>query len=265
MHLLKWPASVFTKGNDHRPLGESNIYEALFNSLGDVVMLIDQQHRIALVNQCWESITGVTVSSSLNLLFTDFLHPEDVKIWHDIIRKVFNSHESQLVWFRIISADGDIHWCEMRLQQLKADEHYPLSATLCDITPQIRNEQIRDASHRSLQSLVNRLPAMLYRSRNNTSWTMEYVSSGCEELTGLRPEELINKPQISYGELIHPDDAGYVWNQVQFCLQTQQTFELQYRLILANGESFTVKEKGRGLYSESGMVLGVEGFVFKFE
>ncbi|MDO6513535.1 MULTISPECIES: PAS domain-containing protein [unclassified Neptuniibacter] len=264
MNLLKWPQSVFNKDNSFN-LDDSNLHETLFNSLGDVVMIIDQNHRISLVNTCWEKITGVAASSSHNLLFTDFLHPEDVKIWNDIIRKVFNSHGSELVWFRIISADGNIHWCEMRVQQLRPNEHYPLSATLCDITPQIRNEQIRNASHRSLQSLVNRLPAMLYRSRNNTSWSMEYVSSGCKELTGLSSEELINQPQISYGELIHEEDAGYVWNQVQFCLQTQQVFELQYRLNQANGKCITVKEKGRGLYSESGMILGVEGFVFQFE
>ncbi len=240
---------------------ESQLWQ-LLNSLNDVVIAIDERHRILAVNQCWEKTTGFAVETSLEQSFTDFLHPEDLGNWQQVLEQLVQGG-SQLIWFRLLHASGEIRWCEMRLQSMRDDSFYPLSATLCDITPQVRNEQVRTATHRSLQSLVDRLPAMLYRSRNNHSWTMEYVSSGCELLTGHSAESLLNQSQLSLGSMIHPDDAEHVWEEVQIALQNQDFFDLSYRLTKASGEEIRVRDKGRGLYSSSGMVLGVEGIILQ--
>jgi len=169
----------------------------------------------------------------------------------------------EVIWLRLIAANGELRWCEMLLQAMETNTLYPLSATLYDITPKVRSDQVRHASHRSLQSLVDRLPAMLYRARNNISWSMEYVSEGCELITGYSAEIMLNQSQVSLGAMIHPEDAAYVWEQVQVALENQTAFNIQYRLTRADGQQILVQDKGRGLYSESGMVLGVEGIIFQ--
>ncbi len=254
MAILNWPRkSVSTQPS------EPQLWE-LFNSLNDVVVAFDQDQRILTINQSWEKITGIPVADTLDQPLSDFMHPEDKPGWSQLL-KTISTAKTELIWFRLLHKSGEIRWCEMRVQAMKADALYPLCATLCDITPQVRSEQVREASHRSLQSLVNRLPAMLYRSRNNVSWTMEYVSSGCELLTGYPAETLLNQSQICLGSMIHADDAGYVWEDVQTALQMQQCFDLNYRLTRKNGTQIRVRDKGRGLYSDSGMVLGVEGII----
>ena len=40
-------------------------------------------------------------------------------------------------------------------------------------------------------------------------------------------------------------------------------YELKYRICDAEGKRRTVREKGRGIYSASGQVLGVQGVVFE--
>lgn len=101
---------------------------------------------------------------------------------------------------------------------------------------------------------------MLYRSRNDCNWTMDYVSSSCEKLTGYVSAHFINTPL--YGQLIHADDQQYVWDSIQFALQNYSVFNLEYRLIRADQNIQHVREVGQGLYSQSDMVLGVEGAVF---
>jgi len=63
--------------------------------------------------------------------------------------------------------------------------------------------------------------------------------------------------------MIHTEDAKYVWELVQVALEQHTTFNIQYRLTRANGQEIVVLDKGRGLYSDSGMVLGVEGIIFR--
>lgn len=256
MKLLKWPYK------DHSAQTSSSALQQLLDSLNDVVLILDNDHQVQFINQCWQSITGIAIKDTLNRTFTDFVHPEDRASWNKLSQNIKQTSK-EIIWLRLITENREIRWCEIRLQPMQSDSIYPLSATLCDITPQIRLEQTRHAGHRSLQSLIDRLPAMLYRARNNKSWTMEYVSSGCELITGYSVEKLLNQSQICLGSMIHHDDTTPVWEQVQLALQKQTTFDLQYRVIRADGTQITVQDKGRGLYSESGMILGVEGIIFQ--
>lgn len=256
MALLKSINQLFCQDS------QSFAFEELLDSLGDVVLMIDAHDRIQYVNQCWVTITGASAKRSQLRKFTAFLHPEDISIWQQAKDRLLDSGASQLSWFRIIGPEGEIRWCEMRTQWLDMKTSSHFSATLCDITPQVRKEQILNASHRSLSTLANRLPAMLYRSRNTLDWSMEYVSQGCFEITGYSPESLINNAEQSFGSLIHPDDSEAVWEQVQIALQRHEDFHMGYRLIKCDGSTVWVTDKGKGTYSMTGEVLGVEGFIF---
>lgn len=256
MSILKWPRRTSLP-----PASDQQLWQ-LLNSLGDVVIALDKAQHIVMLNACWQTVTGVCVAESLNRPLAQFIHPEDRPNWNQLIESM-TPDKGELIWFRLLHNSGEIRWCEMRIQSMNQDSLYPLSATLCDITPQVRQEQVREASHRSLQSLVNRLPAMLYRSRNNISWTMEYVSDGCELLTGYPSENLLNQSQICLGSLIHPDDADFVWEEVQIALQLNKPFDIQYRLTQKSGKEIRVRDKGRGLYTDSNVVLGVEGIILQ--
>ena len=237
--------------------------EQLLDSLEDVVLTVTQGDCLQYVNRCWETLTGVSKKDSSGRPLTAFLHPEDIHNWRMAVQEVTATRQSQMIWIRISGPDDDVRWCEMRLQSMNPGTLYPISATLCDITPQVREDEIRNASHRSLNGLVQNVPAMLFRSRNNLSWTMEYVSDGCLEVTGYHPEQLINESQLSYGSMIDAQDAGYVWSEVQDALRHKRPYELIYQICDADGKRRTVREKGRGIYSASGQVLGVQGVVFE--
>lgn len=256
MKLIKWPPKIA-----NTPACSVQLQQ-LLNSLNDVVLILDQHHQVCYINACWETITAIPLEDTLEQTFSEFIHPEDRANWHQLLQNI-KQESKETLWLRVITANGDIRWCELRVQPMQTDSIFPLSATLCDITSQVRHDQTRYANHRSLQSLVDRLPAMLYRARNNKSWTMEYVSNGCENLTGYPAEKLLNQSQISLGSMIHRDDAAYVWDQVQRALQNQSTFDLTYRLFQADGNQIIVQDKGRGLYSDSDMVLGVEGIIYQ--
>ena len=135
----------------------------LLDSLGDAVLVFNSLLEIKYVNACWKTLTGYSSKEAIHSSFSDYIHPEDLKNWIEITQQISHTLDSQCIWFRLIRKDSEVRWCEIRLQPLKSDRPFPLTATLCDITPQVRNDEISKASHRSLSGLVNRIPGMLYR------------------------------------------------------------------------------------------------------
>ena len=124
-----------------------------------------------------------------------------------------------------------------------------------------RVEQALRESQRTLFTLMSNLPGMVYRCRNDKDWTMEYVSKGSLPLTGYRPNDLMNNRKVSFAELIHPDDQLYVWNVVQEALARKEPYHLSYRIITASGKEKWVWEQGMGVFSKSGGLISLEGFI----
>ncbi len=130
-----------------------------------------------------------------------------------------------------------------------------------DITARRRTEEALRESERTLATLMANLPGMAYRCRNDPDWTMEFVSEGCRDLTGYAAGDLLANRLVSYGSLIHPEDAAGVWRDVQQALAERRPFELNYRIRTAGGEEKWVWERGRGVLDEGGQVRWLEGFI----
>lgn len=114
--------------------------------------------------------------------------------------------------------------------------------------------------HSALTDLLDDLPGMVYRCRNDWHWTMEYVSAASTELTGHNPEDLIENRKVAYGDLIHPEDRETVWETTQKAIGEQTTFQLSYRITTAEAEKW-VWEQGRGAFSPTGELLHIKGFI----
>ena len=110
-------------------------------------------------------------------------------------------------------------------------------------------------------SLLNAMPGMAYRCRNEPRWPMEYVSRGCQPLTGYTQEELLSGEPSHFGDLIHPDDRSRVWEEVQEAIQNRQPFELVYRLRAKSGDTRIVWECGECDRDAEGHAVTLHGLI----
>jgi PAS domain S-box-containing protein len=116
-------------------------------------------------------------------------------------------------------------------------------------------------TERKHSTLLTNLPGMAYRCRNDHDWTMEVVSAGCLDLTGYSSDELIGNQNISYNDLILPEDREDIWNSIQTQVKDRAPFELNYRIERKDGQIRWVWERGAGVFSEDHKLIALEGFI----
>jgi len=146
---------------------------------------------------------------------------------------------------------------EARLQPVAWHGKSAYLVTLTDRTPQIDAEEAR----RSLQTLKDNLPGMVYHCMNDENWTMTDLSGRARELTGYSTEDLLRNRRVAYADLILPEDRAYVWDTVQQGVAQHRPFEMTYRIRTAGGQIKWVWEHGCGRFGPEGELLALEGFI----
>lgn len=112
---------------------------------------------------------------------------------------------------------------------------------------------------RLLSTLLANLEGMVYRCRLDQHWTMEFVSEGCFALTGYTEEDLLFNSRISYEQITHPDDRQHVRDTIQEAVQNNRRFDIEYRIVRADGSIRHVWERGTNISHDTFDIL--EGFI----
>jgi two-component system sensor kinase FixL len=111
-----------------------------------------------------------------------------------------------------------------------------------------------------LSVFFQNLPGIAFRCINKSSWPMEFISSGCEELTGFSVGEFLIQG-ITFGSLIHKDDRERKWLAVQQAVETNGVYEVEYRIETKSNQEKWLWERGQTVPSEAGDVVYIEGVI----
>ena len=113
-------------------------------------------------------------------------------------------------------------------------------------------------SRRLLDSLLHALPGMAYRCLYDRQLKVIYASEGAAALTGYSADDFI-WGKVHFRQLIHPADVERVRASTLAGLQGHRDIEVEYRLLHRDGTEKWVLSRGRGVYSEDGKLLFLEG------
>jgi diguanylate cyclase (GGDEF)-like protein/PAS domain S-box-containing protein len=114
---------------------------------------------------------------------------------------------------------------------------------------------------RMLKTLLSNVHGMVYRCRDDADYTMEFVSEGCLRVTGYEQRDLMFNGRISYESLTHPEDQLWVREAVRDALTRRVPFDLEYRIVHADGGTRWVWERGTGVVDAEGRVVAIEGLI----
>jgi diguanylate cyclase (GGDEF)-like protein/PAS domain S-box-containing protein len=114
---------------------------------------------------------------------------------------------------------------------------------------------------RMLKTLLVNVDGMVYRRRLDLDWIMEFVSPGCLRVTGYPPADLLHNKRIAYEELILPDDRMWVREAIRCAVAEFRSFDLEYRIVHADGSTRWVWERGTGVIDVDAQPIALEGLI----
>ena len=113
-------------------------------------------------------------------------------------------------------------------------------------------------SEEKFRSLVGNLPGISYRCLPDKEWTMLYISDTVEEFTGYPASEFMRQGGITFSDVVHPDDRDRIGLQI---LNSDKTFEVEYRIIHKDGRVFWVWENGSLITNDVGEIVWLDGVI----
>jgi len=138
-------------------------------------------------------------SSEMPSLFRDFLklvHPEDIQVIKNILKKCFNGEIVRTsLRFRAVTSHGDYKWIYSRMMIIESDQQGSptrLIGTNVDLTATVRIEEKLKESETRLKMILDNMPVML--DAIDESGIIIHWNRECEHVTGYSADEIINNP-----------------------------------------------------------------------
>ncbi|MES9941888.1 MAG: GAF domain-containing protein [Candidatus Thiodiazotropha sp. 6PLUC2] len=127
-----------------------------------------------------------------------------------------------------------------------------------------RRQEVEEALRESrlrLGNIVFNSPGAIYRCANDEYWTMEFVSAAITQISGYASEELLHNQVRSFASIIHADDQKRVTNAVTTALTNKDRYQVDFRLMAADGTQRWVHDQGLGVFGSDGKLLYLDGII----
>ncbi len=259
------PPSILISGidiTDRRRSDEERMkYVFSVNASKDLMTLIRRDQVYEAANEAYcqahrkprEEIVGRTVEQVWGA--------EAARVIAQYLEQCFQGQEVHYQkWFEFAALGRrffDVAYYPYRNQEGEITHVVVVSRDLTDY--KLAEDRIAE-SQRRLATLLSNLPGMAYRQAPGSEF-LEFVSQGCLEITGYRPEQLSEPGGVPYRSLVFAEDREMVAVEIQNARESRQPFQIIYRIHDAGGEEKWIWEQGRWIYDEQGRPLACEGFV----
>lgn len=254
--------------------------QAIIDSSTEVALIsTDPLGTIQLFNTGAERMLGYSAEELVGKYSPALFHdPAEVDAHAQLLSQIYDQQirgfevfaytarkgQSETRQWTYVCKNGDRKQVRVSVSAMR-DEHNAIRGFLgvaIDITQLEHLNQALLLSEQRYRSMLDNLPGVVYRCRNDEHWTMLFISDEVYPLLGYQASQLILNREISFASLNHPEDKAQSNRLIQQALLSRQSFNVEYRLFHKDGSIRWVQELGQGVYDEQGELLYLDGFIW---
>ncbi|MFA5570162.1 MAG: EAL domain-containing protein [Sphaerochaetaceae bacterium] len=224
--------------------------------------------RKVLSNSAFQKLFGYTSEEIQHKVLSDFTYAEqphdEFPLHHALITKEIDHYSLEK---KLKRKDGTPFWAMVNAARIHIGTLFENNYLflLQDISKRKKLEQELFETEQSQRTLLSNIPGMVYRSKNDDYLTLEYISDGCYELTGYRPEQLLQSPSTDYYEIVAPEYRDIIVATIQKQLLTQDQVRIEYEIITADQKRKWVLELAKMTKRVGADEDVLEGFVLDID
>jgi len=254
-------AALFRYKNEMKRFKSAERLIGILRDIRDVIYAVDASLLFSFISPAIFVLGGYAVEEVLGLSLTGFIHPDDLPAVHSWLEKAMRGVPGPLEC-RFVNKSREPVFIRITGHPIYRNGVFEgICGVISAVTGKGESYEDLRESCRALGTLLDYLPGMAYRCRNDEFRTMEYVSGGCAALTGYACDDLIENRRIAYADIIHNDERERVIDGIRSALRDGRRFEDFYRIRTAAGGEKWVWEQGRGLFGVNGSLRALEGFI----
>lgn len=223
---------------------ERNFMAAILETAGALVIVLDTMGRIVRFNRACEQTTHYSFEEVKGQYFWDiFLTSEEIEtvkqVFHQLRAGQFpNQHEND--WLTREGRRRRIAWSNTAIFNSDGSVKY-IIGTGIDVTDcRLAEAALQRSQQQQYQALVDSIDGIVWELDLQTLY-FTIVSQKAEQVLGYPAEQWLENPDF-WENHIHPDDREWVVAHCQAGAQTQQNYELEYRMIAVDGRVIWVQD-----------------------
>ncbi len=155
--------------------------------------------------------------------------------------------------------DGKLLQVEFVSNVYRVGDKKVIQFNIRDITNRKQAEDNLQESEERFRRLVEHLPTVVYLNAVGHAHSMLFVSQRIETLLGYTPEEWLADPNL-WSKTLHPEDRQRVLTKAAEADQSNEPFEMEYRMIARDGRLVWVHDLvtlGNGLKGQHKFWQGI--------
>jgi PAS domain S-box-containing protein len=223
------------------------------------VMLLNKELEIQFINR---TVPDLSKEEVIGKSIMDFTPSTYQKVSAGCCKRVLQTGKSEKYITQYATREGGINFFEVSIGPVLEDEKVvALISSSIDITERKQAEEMLRESEEKYRTLIKNIPGVSYRCECDENWTMRFISSEVEVLTGYPVSDFVDNNLRTWASVILPDDKEGAEALATEKISNQEPYSIEFRIIGKNGNIRWVHEKGQGIFNKEGKPLFLDGVI----
>ena len=250
------------------------LLRSVIDKTPDWIFAKNRDFRCILANESFAKAIGKTVQETVGKDDLELGFPEEI-IFGNPAKNLRGFHKDDCAVLAgetihnscdlTTVADGSIHIFDTQKVPLRDPDGniFAVLAFAHDITERHQAQEAMRRSETRFRSLVANIPGVVYRWR--CDFSTSFISDAVYLLAGYHAADFISPPDRggrTFASIIYSEDLAKVEATIRQAIDNKQSYNLEYRLLAADGTVKWVWDKGSPVFDEDGSVCCLDGAIF---